>query len=108
MHALEPVLIAAIIVFVLNATGSFIEFNNSFVTRWWTLCCSQLFSAHSLIALDVEAGELAWYYQAIPHDTRLRFDAFRGAHDAGASSIVQLTLEDWKKQRGFDLRRVTV
>jgi hypothetical protein len=31
MHALEPVLIAAIIVFVLNATGSFIEFNNRFV-----------------------------------------------------------------------------
>ena len=31
MHALEPVLIAAVIVFVLNAAGSFIEFNNRFV-----------------------------------------------------------------------------
>jgi hypothetical protein len=31
MGALEPVLIAAVIVFVLNAVGSFIEFNNRFV-----------------------------------------------------------------------------
>ena len=32
MHGvLEPVLIAAAIVFVLNAAGSFIEFNNRFV-----------------------------------------------------------------------------
>jgi hypothetical protein len=31
MGALEPVLIAAAIVFVLNAAGSFIEFNNRFV-----------------------------------------------------------------------------
>ena len=31
MSALEPVLIAAAIVFVLNAVGSFIEFNNRFV-----------------------------------------------------------------------------
>jgi len=31
MSGLEPVLIAAAIVFVLNAVGSFIEFNNRFV-----------------------------------------------------------------------------
>jgi hypothetical protein len=31
MGELGPVLIAAIIVFVLNAVGSFIEFNNRFV-----------------------------------------------------------------------------
>jgi len=31
MGALGPVLIAAVIVFVLNAAGSFIEFNNRFV-----------------------------------------------------------------------------
>jgi hypothetical protein len=31
MGELQPVLIAAIIVFVLNAAGSFIEFNNRFV-----------------------------------------------------------------------------
>jgi hypothetical protein len=31
MIGLEPVLIAAAIVFVLNAVGSFIEFNNRFV-----------------------------------------------------------------------------
>ncbi|HWN52108.1 MAG TPA: hypothetical protein VNO18_20220 [Xanthobacteraceae bacterium] len=31
MDALAPVLIAAAIVFVLNAAGSFIEFNNRFV-----------------------------------------------------------------------------
>ena len=31
MSGLEPVLIAAAIVFVLNAAGSFIEFNNRFV-----------------------------------------------------------------------------
>jgi hypothetical protein len=31
MGALEPVLIAAAIVFVLNSAGSFIEFNNRFV-----------------------------------------------------------------------------
>jgi hypothetical protein len=31
MGVLEPVLIAAVIVFVLNAAGSFIEFNNRFV-----------------------------------------------------------------------------
>jgi hypothetical protein len=31
MGALEPVLIAGAIVFVLNALGSFIEFNNRFV-----------------------------------------------------------------------------
>ena len=32
MHGvLEPVLVAAAIVFVLNAAGSFIEFNNRFV-----------------------------------------------------------------------------
>jgi hypothetical protein len=31
MGVLEPVLIAAIIVFVINAAGSFIEFNNRFV-----------------------------------------------------------------------------
>ena len=31
MGALGPVLIAAVIVFVLNAVGSFIEFNNRFV-----------------------------------------------------------------------------
>jgi hypothetical protein len=60
-----------------------------------------LFSAHSLIALDVEAGELAWYYQAIPHDTRLRFDAFRGAHDAGASSIVQTDARGLEKAAWF-------
>jgi len=31
MSGLQPVLIAAAIVFVLNAVGSFIEFNNRFV-----------------------------------------------------------------------------
>jgi hypothetical protein len=31
MQALAPVIIAAAIVFVLNAAGSFIEFNNRFV-----------------------------------------------------------------------------
>jgi hypothetical protein len=31
MSGLQPVLIAAAIVFVLNAAGSFIEFNNRFV-----------------------------------------------------------------------------
>jgi len=31
MGELQPVLIAAVIVFVLNAVGSFIEFNNRFV-----------------------------------------------------------------------------
>jgi len=31
MSALQPVLIASAIVFVLNAAGSFIEFNNRFV-----------------------------------------------------------------------------
>jgi hypothetical protein len=31
MGALEPVLISAAIVFVLNAVGSYIEFNNRFV-----------------------------------------------------------------------------
>jgi hypothetical protein len=31
MGELQPVLIAAVIVFVLNAAGSFIEFNNRFV-----------------------------------------------------------------------------
>ena len=31
MGALTPVLVAAIIVFVINAVGSFIEFNNRFV-----------------------------------------------------------------------------
>jgi hypothetical protein len=31
MSGLEPVLIAAAIVFVLNSAGSFIEFNNRFV-----------------------------------------------------------------------------
>jgi hypothetical protein len=31
MGALGPVLIAAVIVFVVNAAGSFIEFNNRFV-----------------------------------------------------------------------------
>jgi hypothetical protein len=31
MSGLEPILIAAVIVFVLNTTGSFIEFNNRFV-----------------------------------------------------------------------------
>ncbi len=31
MGALGPVMIAAVIVFVLNAAGSFIEFNNRFV-----------------------------------------------------------------------------
>jgi hypothetical protein len=31
MGGLKPVLIAAVIVFVLNAAGSFIEFNNRFV-----------------------------------------------------------------------------
>ena len=31
MQALGPVIIAAAIVFVLNAAGSFIEFNNRFV-----------------------------------------------------------------------------
>lgn len=31
MSGLQPVLIAAVIVFALNAAGSFIEFNNRFV-----------------------------------------------------------------------------
>lgn len=31
MHALTPVLFAAIIVFILNTIGSYIEFNNRFV-----------------------------------------------------------------------------
>lgn len=31
MSGLEPILIAAVIVFVLNTAGSFIEFNNRFV-----------------------------------------------------------------------------
>jgi hypothetical protein len=31
MGALTPVVVAAIIVFVINAVGSFIEFNNRFV-----------------------------------------------------------------------------
>jgi hypothetical protein len=31
MDALTPVVVAAIIVFVINAVGSFIEFNNRFV-----------------------------------------------------------------------------
>ena len=31
MGALTPVIVAAIIVFVINAVGSFIEFNNRFV-----------------------------------------------------------------------------
>ena len=31
MSALQPVLIASVIVFVLNSAGSFIEFNNRFV-----------------------------------------------------------------------------
>jgi hypothetical protein len=31
MDSLQPVLIAAVIVFVLNAVGSFVEFNNRFV-----------------------------------------------------------------------------
>jgi hypothetical protein len=31
MGELQPVLISAVIVFVLNAAGSFIEFNNRFV-----------------------------------------------------------------------------
>jgi hypothetical protein len=31
MGELQPVLVAAVIVFVLNAAGSFIEFNNRFI-----------------------------------------------------------------------------
>ena len=42
MGALTPVIVAAIIVFVINAVGSFIEFNNRFVNA---LVDTMLFAA---------------------------------------------------------------